>query len=124
MEFLRIQIPPDRTSGTRTCATQMLIYKFAEMFDALNHCAMAVRDSNSILATSELLFHLKPGLIHRERDIKLCIFLNNRYIFRQPFCCHVINLYILYDFSVHYKFLFCFVYWNIIITTFLSYFLA
>ena len=31
MEFLRIQIPTDRTSGTRTRATQMYTYKFAEI---------------------------------------------------------------------------------------------
>ena len=31
MEFLQIQIPTDRTSGTRTRATQMLTYKFVEI---------------------------------------------------------------------------------------------
>ena len=31
LEFLRIQIPTDRTSLTRTRATQMLTYKFVEL---------------------------------------------------------------------------------------------
>ena len=31
VEFLQIQIPTDRTSGTRTRATQMLTNKFVEI---------------------------------------------------------------------------------------------
>ena len=31
VEFLQIQIPPDRTSGTRTCATQMLTNTIVEI---------------------------------------------------------------------------------------------
>ena len=35
MEFLRIQIPTDRTSGTRTRSTQILTYKFVEICSTL-----------------------------------------------------------------------------------------
>ena len=38
---MQIQIPTDRTSGTRTRATQMLTNNCRNMFDALNHCATA-----------------------------------------------------------------------------------
>ena len=69
MEFLRIKILTDGTSGTRTRATHIYFQTCRNMFDALNHCATAASYS---LATFKCDYRktLFEAVLFRHDDIK------------------------------------------------------